>query len=247
MPDPRREEGHEEGREEIGWRPSPNFDARTLPVRFLVIHYTGMPVVDEALARLTDPAAKVSAHYFIREDGQVVQMVAERDRAWHAGRSSYRGITDINSASIGIELQNPGHEWGYRPFPRPQMENLLRLVAAITARHRIDRADVIGHSDVAPARKEDPGELFDWGLLARHRLALARPARLLADPGWPDGAFGLALERFGYDITDLAAATRAFQRRFRQGHVDGVIDGETRAILFTLQVEEERRLQAARG
>jgi N-acetylmuramoyl-L-alanine amidase len=150
----------------------------------------------------------------------------------------------MNSRSIGIEIQNPGHEWGYRPFPDAQMRALLRLVATLCVRHRIDRADVIGHSDLAPTRKDDPGELFDWVRLARHRIAIARPEKLLADPGWPDGAFALALERFGYDITDLPAAVRAFQRRFRQSNVDGVIDGETRATLFTLQVLEEQRLQA---
>jgi N-acetylmuramoyl-L-alanine amidase len=114
----------------------------------------------------------------------------------------------------------------------------------LCVRHRIDRADVIGHSDIAPTRKDDPGELFDWLRLARHRIALARPERLLADPGWSDPAFAICLERFGYDVSDLAAATRAFQRRFRQTNVDGVVDGETRAILFTLQVHEESRLRA---
>jgi len=230
--------------DEIERRPSPNYNARLLPIRFLVIHYTGMADGERAIQRMIDPDSQVSAHYFLHEDGRIVQMVEEIDRAWHAGTSRYREIADINSASIGIELQNPGHEWGYRPFPRPQMQSLVRLAATICARHRIDRADVIGHADAAPARKEDPGELFDWPLLSRYRLALARPERLLADPGWGDGAFGLALERFGYDITDPAAATRAFQRRFRQNQVDGNVDGETRAILFTLQVLEEQRFQS---
>jgi N-acetylmuramoyl-L-alanine amidase len=232
--------------DEIAWRPSPNFDARSGAIRFLILHYTGMEHGEEALERLCDPAAKVSAHYFIAEDGRITQLVEELDRAWHAGQSRYRDITDINSASIGIELQNPGHEWGYRPFPAAQMQSCLRLAATLCVRHRIDRADVLGHSDIAPARKMDPGELFDWPLLARHRIALAAPEKLLADPGWADGAFGLALERFGYDITDLPAATRAFQRRFRQGRVDGIVDGETRAILLTLQIHEEARLQAER-
>lgn len=224
-----------------GWRPSPNHDIRTLPIRFIILHYTGMEKATDALARLCDPESRVSAHYFIAEDGEVTAMVRDERRAWHAGRSRFRGIADINSASIGIELHNPGHAFGYRPFPAAQMAACVRLVADLATRHRIDRADVVGHADVAPARKQDPGELFDWGLLARHRLALARPARLLADPGWSDGAFGLALERFGYDISDLSAATRAFQQRFRQERPDGIIDGETRAILFTLQVAEEAR------
>jgi len=233
--------------QEISWTPSPNFDARRLPIRFIILHYTGMKDGDDPVAWMTSPESQVSAHYFVGEDGGMVQMVEDTDRAWHAGRSRFREITDINSASIGIEIANPGHQWGYRPFPPAQMQNVIRLVATLAVRHRIDRADVIGHADIAPTRKDDPGELFDWALLSRYRIALARPDKLLADPGWGDGAFGLALERFGYDITDLPAATRAFQRRFRQNRVDGIVDGETRAILFTLQVLEEQRLQARDG
>ena len=225
------------------WRPSPNYNVRLRPISILVIHYTGMPDAEEAIQLLASPESGVSCHYFVHEDGRIVQMVEETDRAWHAGAGRWRGSDDVNSASIGIEVQNPGHEWGYRAFPARQMEALVRLTATIKARHNIDRADVIGHADLAPARKEDPGELFDWGLLARHRIALGPPDMLLADPCWPDGAFGLALERFGYDITDLKAATTAFQRRFRQTNVDGVIDGETRATLFTLQVVEAARIQ----
>lgn len=229
--------------DKIEWRPSPSFDVRRRPVSIIVIHYTGMTDGDAAVARLTSPDSGVSSHYFVHEDGRIAQFVEESDRAWHAGAGRWRGHEDVNSASIGIEVQNPGHEWGYRAFPAAQMEALIPLVATIKARHRIDRADVIGHADLAPTRKEDPGELFDWGLLSRYRLALGPPDRLLADPLWSDGAFGLALERFGYDIADLRAAIVAFQRRFRQKNVDGVIDGETRAILFTLQVLEEARLQ----
>lgn len=230
--------------EEMQWRPSPNFDVRLAPIRFIIIHYTGMVSAEQALERLSNPEAKVSCHYFIDGDGQITQMVEDMDRAWHAGAGSYRGTSDLNSASIGIELHNPGHEWGYVPFPEAQMRSCLRLVATLSVRHRIDRANVIGHSDLAPTRKEDPGELFDWPLMARHRIALARPETLLLpDPLWPDAAFALALERFGYDITNLEAATRAFQRRFRQNRVDGIVDGETRAILLTLQVLEEARLQ----
>lgn len=233
----------------IVWRPSPNFNARRVPpgcnpVRQLILHYTGMPTGAEAEERLLDADSGVSAHYLVHEDGRVVQMVDEAGRAWHAGVSRWRGCEDLNSSSVGVEIVNPGHEWGYQPFPAVQMRAVVRLASAICVRHRIDRADVIGHSDIAPARKQDPGELFDWALLARHRLALGRPRRLLADPGWPDSAFALALERFGYDVTDLGAAVIAFQRRFRQDNPDGVIDGETRAILFTLQVLEETRLQA---
>lgn len=235
--------------DEIIWRPSPNYNARVVaesrrPIRHLILHYTGMQTGQAAEDWLVNPESGVSAHYLVHEDGRIVQMVEEMDRAWHAGASRWRGEGDLNSSSIGIEIVNPGHEWGYRPFPDVQMRQLLRLAATICVRHRIDRADVIGHADIAPTRKEDPGELFDWGRLAMHRIALARPPRLVADPGWSDAAFGLALERFGYDVTDLRAATVAFQRRFRQANVDGVVDGETRAILFTLQVLEEQRLQA---
>lgn len=220
--------------------PSPNFDERSGPVSMLVLHYTGMVDAPSAIAWLANPQAKVSSHYVVTEDGQVIRMVDEAKRAWHAGRSHWRGVTDINSASIGIEIVNPGHEWGYRPFPREQMEALLPLVEGIVKRHDIARANVVGHSDIAPARKQDPGELFDWELLARHRLALARPTGRLVDPYWNDGAFHLALERFGYDITEPQATTIAFQRRFRPETVDGVIDGECRAILFALLLDRDQ-------
>jgi len=214
--------------------PSPNFDERSLPISIIVLHYTGMQDGASALRRLTDAAAKVSAHYLIAEDGQVVRLVEERQRAWHAGRSYWRGITDVNSASIGIELVNPGHEWGYRPFPDEQMAALVTLMMGIVPRYGITRGNIVGHSDIAPARKEDPGELFDWERLARLRLALPKPAQYLTDPHWSDAGFLLALERFGYDIVDTEAAVRAFQRRFRPETIDGVIDGQCRAILLSL-------------
>ncbi len=220
--------------------PSPNFDDRALPVSMLVLHYTGMPDAASAIARLTDTEAKVSAHYLIAEDGQVLAMVDEAKRAWHAGKSRWHAITDVNSASIGIELVNPGHEFGYRPFPEPQMAALAPLVAEIVRTYGIAPADVVGHSDIAPLRKQDPGELFDWEMLARLGLALARPKRDLADPHWTDGGFVLALERFGYDVADRTAATVAFQRRFRPENCDGVIDGECRAILLRLLLDRER-------
>lgn len=220
--------------------PSPNFDQRTLPVSMLVLHYTGMPDAAGAIARLTDPEAKVSAHYLVAEDGQIVRMVDEANRAWHAGKAHWRGITDVNSASVGIEIVNPGHEFGYRPFPEQQIDALVPLVAEIVQRYDIAPSNVVGHSDVAPARKQDPGELFPWHILAKRRLALARPTKNLMDPPWTDGGFMLALERFGYDITDPAAAVIAFQRRFRPETIDGVIDGETRAILLSLLLDRER-------
>ncbi len=214
--------------------PSPNFDTRSLPISMIVLHYTGMQDAASAIARLADPDAKVSAHYVVAEDGQIVRMVAEENRAWHAGKSYWRGVTDINSASIGIEIVNPGHEFGYRPFPDPQVSAVIALMQDIMTRHSITRGNIVGHSDIAPARKEDPGELFPWGRLARLRLALPRPTKNLMDPHWTDGGFLLALERFGYDVADQTAAIRAFQRRFRPEMIDGIIDGECRAILLGL-------------
>lgn len=219
--------------------PSPNWDERKLPVSMAVLHYTGMPTAAEALERMCDAAAKVSAHYMIDEDGTVTRLVGEDKRAWHAGRSFWRGIADVNSASVGIELVNPGHEWGYREFPEAQMEALIPLLAAIIKRHDIPSANVVGHSDIAPARKDDPGELFDWELLARYHLALPRPRLQMPSPYANDGAFYLALERFGYDIADGLAAVRAFQRRWRPGCIDGAIDGETSAILFALLLDRD--------
>lgn len=220
--------------------PSPNWNERELPVSMVVLHYTGMRSGDEALERMCDPAAKVSAHYMIDEDGTVCRLVDESKRAWHAGNSYWRGLTDVNSASVGIELVNPGHEWGYRPFPDAQMEALLPLLHAIVKRYKMPFANIVGHSDIAPARKEDPGELFDWERLAALKLALPRPKVLMPSPYQNDGAFYLALERFGYDIADGHAAVRAFQRRWRPERIDGVIDGESSAILFALLLDRDQ-------
>ncbi len=219
--------------------PSPNWNERQAPVSMVVLHYTGMPTAEEAIARLCDPVASVSAHYLIEEDGSVHRLVREDRRAWHAGKGYWRGITDVNSASIGIELVNPGHEFGYRPFPDTQMEALLPLLAEIVQRHDVPRANVVGHSDVAPPRKEDPGELFDWDLLAAHRLALRTPRVRMPGPFDNDGAFYLALERWGYDIADGHAAIRAFQRRWRPHIIDGVPDGECSAMLFALLLDRD--------
>ena len=215
-------------------RPSPNFDERMLPISMIVLHYTGMPSCEGALDRMTSPEAKVSAHYCVDEDGSIYRLVDEEKRAWHAGKSRWRGVTDINSASIGIEIVNPGHEFGYRNFPDEQIAALIPLVADIKERHGIGRGDVVGHSDVAPARKEDPGELFPWNALAKRRLALPSPTRNLIDPLWTDAGFLLALERFGYDVSDEKKAIIAFQRRFRQDKLDGIVDGECRAKLLSL-------------
>ena len=220
--------------------PSPNFDERALPVTMAVLHYTELPF-DDALARLTDPEAKVSAHYLISEAGEVIALVEEDQRAWHAGQSFWRGIRDVNSASIGIELDHPGHALGYREFAEAQIEALIPLLGRIVRQYGIPRANVVGHSDVAPARKIDPGELFPWERLAECKLCLPRPAKLeIGDPFDNDAAFYLALERFGYDVTDGHKAVEAFQRRWRPERIDGEIDGQVRAILFQLLLERDQ-------
>jgi N-acetylmuramoyl-L-alanine amidase len=228
--------------------PSPNFDARTAPPDILLLHYTGMPTGEAALARLVDPAAKVSAHYLVEEDGRVFALVPEERRAWHAGVSFWKGERDINARSIGIEIVNPGHEFGYRAFPGRQIDVVIALLGDIRGRWEIDDARILGHSDVAPARKEDPGELFPWRRLAEAGHGLwAEPA---AAPGAPlregdegAGVFALqaGLARLGYDSApsgayDAATASivRAFQRHWRPKRVDGVADGETRARLIAL-------------
>lgn len=220
--------------------PSPNHDERALPISMIVLHYTGMPTAEAAIERLADPDAKVSAHYVVGEDGTIVRMVDEERRAWHAGRSYWRGITDVNSASVGVEIVNPGHEFGYRDFPREQMAGVARVVGEVKARHDVPRANVVGHSDVAPARKMDPGEKFDWPLLAKVGLAVPIPEVTATVPPWTDAGFMLALERYGYDIADPTAAVRAFQRRFRPALIDGVPDLASMAILMRLLLDRER-------
>jgi N-acetylmuramoyl-L-alanine amidase len=220
-------------------RPSPNHDARAdgTPVDMLVLHYTGMRTGEEAIARLCDAAAKVSSHYVVEEDGRVFRLVDENRRAWHAGVSCWRGQRDINARSIGIEIVNPGHEFGYRDFPSAQMAAVAELARAIIARHKIAARNVVGHSDVAPSRKTDPGERFDWGFLAAHGVGLwptegkgaltpdlARAQRLLAGYGYEVPASGVA------DETPVKVI-EAFQRHFRPARVDGVLDAETMARL----------------
>lgn len=211
----------------------------------LILHYTGMVGAAVALDRLCDPAAKVSAHYLIEEDGRVWRLVPEDLRAWHAGVGFWRGERDINGLSIGIELVNPGHEFGYRPFPEPQMAALEDLARAILARHPIPPDKVLGHSDVAPSRKLDPGELFDWRRLAQAGIGLwpDEPANPDRAPEERDGVVDLqhGLARFGYEVAPTGAldaetrcVLRAFQRHFRPERVDGVPDRETRHRLADL-------------
>ena len=220
---------------------SPNWDERDLPISMVVLHYTEMPEPGSALAKMSDPASKVSAHYLIEENGTVTRLVPEEKRAWHAGVSFWRGIRDVNSASIGIELDHPGHAHGYREFSDAQFEALVPLLHRIVKEHDIPRANVVGHSDVAPLRKVDPGELFPWERLSEYKLCLPRPEKLsLGDPFDNDGSFYLALERFGYDITDGHKVVEAFQRRWRPEKIDGEIDGEIGAILFQLLLDRDR-------
>ncbi len=211
---------------------SPNHDSRRgRRVDTLVLHYTGMRSAAAAWRRLADPRSRVSAHYLITEDGAVLAMVPETRRAWHAGVAAWRGATDINARSIGIELVNPGHAFGYRRFPEPQMAALIKLARAIVSRHRIAARDVVGHADVAPRRKRDPGELFDW-----RRLAGAGIGRWPRPP-WPEASTDVAadLAAIGYDVTDARAALIAFQRRFRPQRVDGVADPDTRRRLAAMR------------
>ncbi len=220
---------------------SPNFNERALPVSMVVLHYTEMKPVDTAISRMCDPEAQVSAHYCITEEGEVVRLVPEDKRAWHAGASYWRGHKDVNSASIGIEMDHPGHALGYREFSEAQIDALVPLLHRIVRDHDIPRANVVGHSDVAPARKIDPGELFPWDRLAEYGLCLPRPEKLeRGDVFDNDASFYLALERFGYDITDGHKAVEAFQRRWRPSRIDGQIDGEVRAILFQLLLDRDR-------
>jgi N-acetylmuramoyl-L-alanine amidase len=207
----------------------------------IVLHYTGMPSGEAALARMIDPAAKVSAHWMIGEDGSVVRLVAEERRAWHAGAAFWRGARDINGVSVGIELVNPGHEYGYRPFPAPQIAALVELLGEIRSRWTIPDARILGHSDVAPRRKEDPGELFPWEGLAEAGHGLwfrARPAPGPSLKAGEEGAAVLALQSGlaasgRYDEATLAVV-RAFQRHWAPGRIDGLADGHARAMLLAL-------------
>lgn len=225
-------------------RPSPNFDTRDAAValQFIVLHYTGMKTGSEALTQLCDPAAKVSAHYMIEEDGRIFRLVEEQQRAWHAGKSFWRGITDINSASIGIELVNPGHQYGYRVFPQAQIDALKELMHDIIRRNKLAPATcVLAHADVAPGRKEDPGELFPWKELAQNGIGLW-PELNAADYGFADDAEVQDLLRaIGYDCPasgsydpPTRAALLAFQRHYHPENLTGTPERETVARLRAL-------------
>jgi N-acetylmuramoyl-L-alanine amidase len=228
--------------------PSPNFDIRRAPPDMLILHYTGMPTGEAALERLRDPVAKVSAHYLVEEDGRVFALVDEARRAWHAGISYWAGERDINDRSIGVEIVNPGHEFGYRAFPDVQIAALIALIDQMRDRWTIEDRFILGHSDVAPRRKQDPGELFPWRRLAEagHGLWIEpapAPGPTLApgDEGLGVLALRAGLIRLGYELgahglydSDLTFAITAFQRHWRQQRIDGHADGETRSRLMAL-------------
>jgi N-acetylmuramoyl-L-alanine amidase len=224
----------------IHQRPSSNHGPRSASatIDMLILHYTGMTSAKAALDRMCDPASEVSAHYMVEEDGTTWQLVDEERRAWHAGRSYWEGERDLNSRSVGIELVNPGHEFGYRPFPEAQIAALEDLAQSILARRPIPPARVLGHSDIAPQRKEDPGELFPWQRLAANGIGR-----------WPDFATPVAVDpshegvrralaRIGYDVgggeAELRAVVTAFQRHWRPAWFDGVLDDETVRRIFAL-------------
>jgi N-acetylmuramoyl-L-alanine amidase len=233
------------------WCPSPNFEPRRedrVP-DMLILHYTGMETSDAALDWLTREEAKVSAHYLVDEAGRIAQIVAEEMRAWHAGQSYWAGETDLNSCSIGIEIHNPGHDFDYPDFPEVQMQAVEALCRDILSRQAIQSARVLAHSDIAPGRKRDPGERFDWARLARAGVGLwVEPAPLGADAGLGLGdendavaALQSGLQEFGYGVEvtstygkGLEQVVEAFQRHFRPLRIDGRADISTRDTLARL-------------
>ncbi|MCK0208018.1 N-acetylmuramoyl-L-alanine amidase [Starkeya koreensis] len=231
--------------------PSPNHGERlgVAGPDMLLLHYTGMESTPEAVAWLRAPERQVSAHYVVFEDGRIAQLVPEARRAWHAGASFWAGATDINSHSIGIEIANPGHDFGYPPFPAIQIEAVTALARDILSRHPIPPDRVLAHSDVAPARKNDPGEKFPWEVLHRfgvgHFVAEVPPSDgrffMRGEHGQPIEALQAMLALYGYGVPvsgtycgQTEAAVRAFQRHFRRSRVDGIADVSTLATLYAL-------------
>ena len=232
-------------------RVSPNFGQRRGPLEpdMIVLHYTGMETGVAAARWLCDPASEVSSHYLVHEDGGIVQMVRESDRAWHAGKSSWRGHTDINSCSIGIEIVNPGHELGYHAFPKRQIAAVVELCHGISSRHTVPPERILAHSDVAPGRKVDPGEKFPWRQLAGAGVGhFVEAVPIRPGPVLKSGDCGagveqlqsmLALYGYGVDITGIfepqtRSVVEAFQRHFRPRRVDGIADGSTLRTLRRL-------------
>jgi N-acetylmuramoyl-L-alanine amidase len=233
------------------WRDTPNYQPRKngLTPSILLLHYTGMESAEAALRHLCDPRSNVSCHYLVDEDGRIVQMVAESERAWHAGQSHWAGEDDVNSASIGIEIVNPGHDIDYRDFPDVQIGAVIELAKDIAARHGIAPRNIIGHSDVAPRRKKDPGEKFPWHLLAGEGVGQwVEPVPIGGDEGLGHGAAGddilraqRLLSSYGYLIglngrhgRETETVVAAFQRHFRPARVDGCLDASTLGTLEAL-------------
>lgn len=230
--------------------PSPNHDERTLPISLLVLHYTGMENGEAALERMCDPSAKVSAHYVVEEDGRIFRLVNEDRRAWHAGVSSWNGESNINSASIGIEIVNGGHDFGLPDFPDPQIASVIALCYDVMQRHKIEDFDVVAHSDIAPDRKKDPGEKFPWATLADASIGIwpevkTTDQRLLLDAKNTDkpyihlvqsalGYLGYGLKMTGVLDNTTVSVIKTFQRRYRPSKIDGLIDVQTTAILTLL-------------
>jgi N-acetylmuramoyl-L-alanine amidase len=214
--------------------PSPNFNERLGPLDALVLHYTGMESGEAALARLRDPGASVSAHYLVETDGRVFRLVPEDKRAWHAGPSIWQGADDLNSRSVGVEIVNGGHDFGLPPYPAVQIEAVIRLCADVIRRWRIPASRIVGHSDIAPARKEDPGERFPWARLAASGVGLWPADPVCAAPEGYDWRGGL--RQIGYGLADGsgegasdARVLDAFQRRWRPEAITGLPDPDTRA------------------
>jgi N-acetylmuramoyl-L-alanine amidase len=228
--------------------PSPNFDERAFPLDMLVLHYTGMKDGPSALKRMREPESKVSAHYMVEEDGSVFSLVAEDRRAWQAGRSWWQGDEDLNSRSIGIEIVNGGHDYGLPPFPARQIDVVIELCQGILSRWPIPQTRIVAHSDIAPDRKEDPGERFPWKRLAEAGIGLWPAEKPPVEPWMMHGAapgdlgitvdglreslatIGYKVERAGEFDEPLAAVVRAFQRRWRPMRVSGQGDVETVAL-----------------
>ena len=239
---------------------SPNFDERTGLARpdMMILHYTGMQFAHEAVHRLCDPKARVSSHYVVMDNGSILQLVPEVKRAWHAGVSSWGGDTDINSRSIGIEICNPGHDFGYPDFPVRQIAAVITLCRSILTRHIIRPENVVAHSDVAPARKQDPGEKFPWKRLAQSNVGLwvepvaitESPVLQLRDTGDKVTELQKALVEYGYGVEvngtydkDTQEVVTAFQRHFRPAKVDGITDTSTRETLRKLLIAKELGVQ----
>jgi N-acetylmuramoyl-L-alanine amidase len=231
--------------------PSPNHGERKdgKSINSVILHYTGMSTADGALKWLCNPISNVSCHYFIFEDGRILQLVPEARRAWHAGASNWHGETDINSVSLGIEIVNQGHEGGSPPFPEMQIEATIKLVQDITKRWQIPQTRVLAHSDIAPTRKPDPGEMFPWGQLYQAGIGhWVAPVPIkggrffsLGDEGAPIEALQSMLALYGYGLEingiydpQTKAVITAFQRHYRPAQVDGIADHSTITTLRNL-------------